>query len=153
MDVFMGYEFRKPDENNPDGYWEDVEFAGPNWRFLNGKITYLKWTEDIFAAIDHREKLGVSWGFKDPEATHFLGLYLTFFEIPKIIRCSREKKLVTNSLMKRFGYSKELASDIWEMKELALDNVLSERNHLVIHFGEQWVDDESIISAIQEKAW
>lgn len=153
MDVFMGYEFRKTDENNPNGYWEDVEFAGPNWRFLNGKITYPKWIEDIFAVIDHRIKLGVPWGFKDPDGTHFLGLYLSFIEIPKIIRCSRSKELVVDSLVRSFGHSKELASTVYDTKETILDNILTERNHLVIHFGEQWVDDESIISAIQEKIW
>lgn len=153
MDVFMGYEFRKTDENNSSGYWEDVEFAGPNWRLLNGKITYPKWIKDIFAVIDRRVNLNVPWGFKDPDATHFLGLYLSFFEAPRIVRCSRDKELVVSSLMRCFGYTEEHASTVHRRKEWILDNLLSERNHLVIHFGEQWVDDESIIRVIQEKIW
>jgi len=151
MDVFMGDEFRKPDEKNPNGFWEDVEFAGPNWRLLNGKTTYPKWIEEIFAVIGSRMKMDIPWGFKDPEATHFLGLYLSFFKNPKIIRCSRDKKLVVNSLICCFGYTREYAETMWGMKETILDNILSGRNHLAIHFGKERVDDESIVSAIRGK--
>ena len=151
MNVFMGNEFRKPDKNNPSGYWEDVEFAGPNWRLLNGKTVYPKWVEEVFSVIDSRMKLGVHWGFKDPDATHFLGLYLSFFKTPKIIRCSRDRELVVKSLMRCFRHERKLAESIFDMKELALDNILAERDHLVVNFSEQLVGDESIANAIREK--
>lgn len=149
MDIFMGHEFRKPNEINPDGFWEDIEFYKPNWKFLNGKITYPEWIEKIFGVIAQRMELNKSWGFKDPDATHFLGLYLSFFENPKIIRCRRKKELVIKSLMKSFGHTKEYAENLYKHKEWILDNVLVGRSHLAVYFNEKRMLDEDIIKSIE----
>ena len=147
----MGHRFRKPDEKNPNGFWEDIEFASPNWRFLNGKITYPTWIEEVFAAIAERKNQGIPWGFKDPDATHFLGLYLSFFENPRIIRCKRKKELVIKSLVRCFGYTAEEAGNIRDMKEMILDNILSSRDYLTIYFDENKISDIEIIKTIEEK--
>lgn len=147
----MGYQFKEPNNINPDGFWEDIDFHGANWDFLNGKITYPAWIEQVFAVIAERKQKGIPWGFKDPDASHFLGLYLSFFKEPRIIRCTRDKRLVVNSLMTKLGHTKERAENVWEMKEMILDNLLSRRNHLVIHFGEGHLKDEEIIKEIRGK--
>jgi len=151
MEIFMGHEFRKPDEKNSSGYWEDIEFASPNWRFLKGKIAYPEWIEEIFAVIAERKNRGIPWGFKDPDATHFLGLYLSFFKEPKIIRCRRKKELVIASLIKSFGWTQKYAENLWNMKEMILDNVLSGRDYLEIYFDEKRIPDIEIIKLIEEK--
>jgi hypothetical protein len=151
MEVFMGQEFRKPDEKNPDGFWEDVEFASPNWKFLNGKINYPEWIEKIFAVIAKRKNQGIPWGFKDPDATHFLGMYLSFFKNPRIIRCQRKKELVVASLIKSFGHTKEYAKNLWDMKETILDYILADRDCLIIYFDERKISDVEIITAVGEK--
>lgn len=151
MDVFMGHEFRKPDKKNPNGFWEDVEFASPNWKFLNGKIDYPTWIEEIFGAIARRKALDKPWGFKDPDATHFLGLYLSFFENPKIIRCKRKKGLVIKSLLKSFGYTQEYAENLHQNKEWILDNILSGKDCLTIYFSEIQTPDQKIIDLIKGK--
>ena len=151
MEVFMGHEFRKSDERNPGGFWEDVEFASPNWRFLKGKITYPEWIEEIFPVIAKRKGQGIPWGFKDPDATHFLGLYLSFFKNPMIIRCKRKKELVIASLVKNFGYTKEYAENLWDTKETILDYILADRSYLTIYFNKKKISDIEIITAIGEK--
>jgi hypothetical protein len=151
MDVFMGYRFREPDDRNPSGYWEDVDICSPNWKFLNGKITYGEWIEAIFSTVNDRVNMGIPWGFKDPDATHFLGLYLSFFKKPKIIRCVRKKELVVPSLMRCFGHTEAEASDIVDMKEMILDNILSEKSYLSIHFDEQKKTDDKIMNEIRGK--
>ena len=151
MGIFMGQEFRKPNEKNPDGFWEDVEFASPNWKFLNGKINYPRWIKEIFAVIAKRESWDAPWGFKDPDATHFLGLYLSFFKNPKIIRCKRNKELVTKSLMRCFKYSMIKAENLWNMKEMILDNVLSGKDYLEIYFNERKISDTEIMKTIKGK--
>lgn len=147
----MGHEFREPNEINPNGFWEDAEFYRPNYSFLHGKITYPEWVEKIFGVIAERMELNKPWGFKDPDATHFLGLYLSFFENPKIIRCSREKELVVKSLMKSFGHMKEYAENLYKHKEWILDNVLSGKDFLTVHFGDKKVADKEIIGLIENK--
>ncbi len=147
----MGYEFKKADEVNPDGFWEDIEFASPNWRFLNGKITYPEWIEMIFATIANRKSTNQPWGFKDPDASHFLGLYFSFFEKPKIIRCQRKKELVVKSLVKKLNHTKEHAENIWYMKEMILDNLLQDKDYLTIRFNERRISDNEIMQLIEGK--
>lgn len=151
MGIFMGEEFRKPDKKNPNGFWEDVEFASPNWKFLNGKINYPKWIDKIFEVIATRKNSGIPWGFKDPDATHFLGLYLSFFKNPRIIRCKRKEELVIESLMRCFGHTKEKAGEIWEMKEMILNNILFDKDYLEIYFNERKTYDIEIIKKIEGK--
>lgn len=151
MNIFMGNKFREPDEKNPGGFWEDVDFCSPNWRFLNGKITYQEWIEAIFATVADRMAMGIPWGFKDPDGTHFLGLYISFFKNPKIIRCVRKKELVVPSMMRCFGHTREHSGEIWDMKELILDNILSGKTYLSINFDEKRKPDEEIIEEIRSK--
>lgn len=147
----MGYEFRKPTEINPDGFWEDAEIYRPNYKFLHGKLTYPEWIDEIFGVVARRMQLNKSWGFKDPDATHFLGLYLSFFENPKIIRCTRKRELVIKSLMKSFGHTKEYAENLHQNKEWMLDNVLLGKDFLTVHFGNDRVMDSEIIDLIENK--
>lgn len=151
MNVFMGHNFREPDEKNLGGFWEDVEFYIPNWKFLHGRLTYQEWIEDIFSAVCARIKMKVPWGFKDPDATHFLGLYLSFFKQPRIIRCMRKKELVVPSLMRCFGYTKAYSENLWDMKEAILNNILSEKTYLTIKFDETRKSDEEVITEIRSQ--
>lgn len=151
MGIFMGHEFREPNEINPDGFWEDAEFYRPNYDFLHGKTTYPEWIDKIFGVIAKRMELNRPWGFKDPDATHFLGLYLSFFENPKIIRCKRDKGLTVKSLMKSFGHTKEYAENLYKQKEWMLDNILSEKDFLTVHFGVDRIADGEIIDLIESK--
>jgi hypothetical protein len=151
LDVFMGYEFKQADSANQDGYWEDVDFHNANRGFLIGKMTYPQWIDAIFGVVAERRIKGIPWGFKDPDASHFLGLYMSFFQTPRIIRCTRKKELVVKSLMTKLGHTRKHAENVWEMKEMILDNLLNGKDCLTIRFDENRLTDETIMKLITEK--
>lgn len=151
MDVFMGYEFPPANHTNPDGFWEDIEFYRMNKMFVFGKINYPIWKKEIIEIIANRIEMRKPWGFKESRMAELVGLYLGFFENPKIIRCKRNKELVISSLMRCYGYSKEMATAFWEKREPILNNILSGKDYLTIHFGEDRVADKEIIDSIEKK--
>lgn len=148
----MGHEFPPANDTNPDGFWEDIDFYNANKAFfIRGEINFGEWEEEVVKIITERVELDRPWGFKESRMAHLLGLYLGFFKNPKIIRCKRKKELVVLSLMRCYGFSKNHAVAIWHRRETLLDNLLSGKDYLTIHFGEKRVTDEEIIDSIENK--
>lgn len=151
MDIFMGHEFVSANYTNPDGFWEDLEFYEPNTAFIVGAINFAEWKKEIAAIISVRWEMDKSWGFKESKIAVLLGFYLGFFKNPKIIRCERKKELVISSLMRCYEHSKKKATAFWHTRETLLDNTLSGKDCLTIHFGEDRVSDTEIIDSIEKK--
>lgn len=151
MNVFMGYEFPPTNHTNPDGFWEDIEFYRTNKLFTLGKIDYPTWKEEIAGIIVERKKLDKPWGLKDSRMADLLGLYLAFLKNPKIIRCKREKELVISSLIRCYGHSEEHATAFWNVRENMIDNILSGKDFLTVHFGVDRIADGEIIDLIENK--
>ena len=147
----MGNEFVLANHTNPDGFWEDMEFYKPNTAFIVGAISFAEWKKEVATVISARWEADKPWGFKESKIAVLLGLYLGFFKSPKIIRCKRKKELVVSSLMRCYKHSKKRATAFWHTRETLLDNTLSGKDYLTIHFGEGRIPDEEIIDSIEKK--
>jgi len=148
--VFMGSRFRKSDDQNPLGYYEDTDFNTLNSKLLLGMVPFNEWQIAIDKLIKKRQKLNRLWGIKDPRFAHLLGLYFVFFMRPKIIRCIRDKELVINSLMKYYEWDRKQSELLYYTREANLDRLLIGRNRdvLNIRFDSDYISDESLVRMI-----
>ncbi|MHA2264824.1 MAG: sulfotransferase [Candidatus Thorarchaeota archaeon] len=119
--VDMGKRFREPDEHNPQGYWEDLD-----WRDMNKIIlreAYGTWYDpssaldvegaarllrgDIKALVDSKSQSAL-WGFKDPRTCITISAIHPYLPNPHYIFLRRERDNIIASLMRRAesrGYS------------------------------------------------
>jgi len=151
LNIFMGYKFPPPDFTNIDGFYEDVDFRRVNKDFNFGKIGYPTFEKEVARIVANRLALNKPWGFKEGRMADLLGLYLGFFENPRVIRCRRKSELVVKSLVRCYGLTEEFAEMFWFKRERTLDNVLSGKDYLTICFDERRIPDKEIISLIENK--
>ena len=99
------------DENNPNGYWEDMSFlrlnrkilkaAGGDWRHVppRNKILALKeFTSDIKKLVQERQAMNKLWTWKDPRTTLTIELYEPFLKNVIYVPCFRNPIEVAKSL-------------------------------------------------------
>lgn len=146
LNIYMGENFTPPDEANPEGSFEDIEFVYPNKKFLSGRINFKEWNNEIKTIVKKRQKLGQKWGFKDPTTTNILGFYLELFDNPGIIRCVRDRELVIKSFQRCYGWSEKKAEKLWWTREKVLDRLLKGRKHLVINFAKERLDESRVLA-------
>ena len=124
LGVYMGKIFRPTNRNNPDGNYEDAEFNDLNKLHITGQLNYQEYATQLQKVVDERRSLKRPWGVKDPMLSYNLGLWLSFFQNPKIIRCKRRPDLVIKSLMRCYDWKKDEATEFFERRERALDRLL-----------------------------
>ena len=151
LGVCMGYDFKKPNSINPEGYYEDREFLLSNHNLIAGDWTLQGWLKVVHKIIDARQELGIPWGFKDPRIAELLGEYLGFFDNPHIIWCDREARLVIKSLVTKYEYSPDIAKKMYVVRMIKMDRLLKGRNILRIKIGEDRLSEEDVIAMIDEK--
>ena len=61
LGVFMGDDFDPPNDNNPQGYWEDLEFKHFHKAILDGEDVEQRYIDLIQKREEHK-----IWGVKDP---------------------------------------------------------------------------------------
>lgn len=135
LGINMGERFSKANQQNPYGYWEDLDFVEMNAHLLymaggrwddppyNNKIMAagLKKTEQILAIIKRKSVDGFAWGFKDPRTCLTICCYIEHFPWPvKYIIVKRKPSLVVKSLQDR-GASDRTA-DYWKRLVRQYDN-------------------------------
>lgn len=102
--VNMGTVFREPDEHNPDGYFEDMEFKVVNCLFLDGSIALPDFRHRITQLVGRRKE---PWGFKDPRLCFLLPFYLDICPDAEVIRCHRRKTQIAESFNRCYGWDEE----------------------------------------------
>ena len=151
LDICMGKEMRGPGPYNVDGYYEDIHFKKYNEMILVGDLTLQGWLKLIQQTIVERRNLGKKWGFKDPRISELLGLYLTFFDKPRIIWCDRDKDLVINSLVKNYEYPVERAEMQYNARNMILNRLIPKTDHVKIYFNGEKVSKDTVIDIVTSK--
>jgi len=151
LNVCMGLEFVKSSKSNPDGTYEDIVFWLLNRKLLGNKVAFPSWHYAVQQLVMDRQNLNVPWGWKDPVTSQLLGIYLTFFDNPKIIRCNRDKILVLQSIKKHWKRTADAAASQYISTTACLDRILKGIDHLVIDFGKEVLSDEYIIERITSR--
>lgn len=131
MGVFMGYEFLEPDEGNPLGYWEDVDFLALNkqilvaldgtWRTLFSRhdilVAKAEFEKRIQAIVDIRDHNHMIWGWKDPRTSLLVWLYHEHLSNPHYIVVQRGYHDVISSLERIHGQDEKwrvLRANYWQ---------------------------------------
>ena len=149
--IFMGIKFPAANESNPDGFWEDIDFYNLNTQFVSGKMDFSEFIKNVWQVIISRKMMAIPWGFKESRMGHLIGLYVGFFDNPKIIWCRRNPELVIKSMMKWYCWPEERATHIWRTREKTIERVTSGKDVLEIAFGSERISDEDIWKQIKEK--
>ena len=143
--VCMGHLFPDPDENNPKGYYEDLEFRNVNLRFMNEGSplpAYLQWMR---AYMERRSLAGTEWGVKDDILAFAGPLWLAWRPEGRVIWCQRSIEQVAASMarikpdlgdMEKWLCEVQFRVGMMERWAGGLDNVLH------IDFSEQRTDDD-----------
>ena len=121
LGVFMGDLFDPPNQNNPKGFFEDLEFKKiHNWMEDSSDIDHLYKNADDFyeELIAQREHDHPIWGIKDPLLCKYLGKLTTFLKADhKLIVCRRPVEEIAASMTKSIGLG--MNSDPMMFKPLA----------------------------------
>lgn len=144
--INMGTKFRLPDEQNPKGYYEDLNFRNLNDSYLRNKIRLVNFVENIFKLIEKKEE---PWGLKDPRLTRLLPHYITLMPEYKIIRCQRNEDDVIKSCIKCYSWPYASARSEIETREKLLNLFLAGKRYLTINFTER-VEEQIVLNQIKE---
>ena len=124
-EVFMGHDYQPGNEGNPQGYYEDLEFANMNDAILRDaggswmdppseqaiKVAGKFYRTKIERLVKDRNAQYQLWGFKDPRTTLTYSLWQPFLASPHLICCFRDPHEVAESLGNRdgMGYNRAMA--------------------------------------------
>lgn len=134
MGVSMGKAFSKPDDHNPLGYFEDLEFKFINQGFLSGRLNFPDFWSRLASLVQQR---GDPWGLKDPRLCYLIPFYLSLIPDAKVIRCRRSLDEIKASMNRCYGWTGEEA----DKRERMLDRI----NHPMIDFDmSEHLSDEQI---------
>lgn len=86
---------------NPLGTFEDVFIRSLHIDAERGRITLPEFRERMMKAAE--ERWHQPWGWKDPRASHVLGLHLQWFPGAIVIWCKRHLDAVTQSIHDHYG--------------------------------------------------
>lgn len=117
MGVDMGKQFIVGDSNNPNGYYEDIDWlqvnkdilirAGGDWKSIVTRKDVLgaipDSEEQINAVIDKKNIPGKKWGFKDPRTCITIWAYHARLTNPRFIVVSRNMPGIISSLNRAHG--------------------------------------------------
>ena len=124
--ISMGDLFAPPDQHNPLGRYEDVDFKNLNkWRGLE-QISRDDWWHGVVNLFQFRGGFKEPWGFKDPRAARFIDDYITLLR-PRFIWCKRDIDEVLASCRRCYTTDMvEVVKRRWEMlqRHLADQDVL-----------------------------
>jgi len=152
--ISMGYDFLPTDvKANPDGNYEDMHLVDLHKTLIVGKLNLSQWLHELQRIFHTRFQRGIPWGIKDPLLCYYLPYYLHVFfdDNPRVIRCTRNKKLVCKSMMTHWEHvdTIEFAEMCYDHRKHFLDYSLKNYEHLAIDFTKH-VTDEKIIQEIQD---
>lgn len=148
--IDMGERFVEPDENNPLGYWEDLDFVELNSRLLSGDIHLVRFMRLLELLIRKKSQKGATWGIKDPRISDLLGIYLVAIDNPRIIVAARSARMVIYSIARCSKISLNRAYALYRRRKLALDRIVKYVDYLVIGFDSH-VEDQQIADRITAK--
>jgi len=127
-----------------NGSYEDREFVKLNENLIMGHYSFPYYLAHLEELMKKRSQANTQWGLKDPKTSYTLGLFLSVFTNPTIIQCIRDEELIVDSLMRNYGWDEGKARHVHRDRKIRLDNILDNRDHLVIDFTTRKTDEEVI---------
>ena len=141
-EIFMGSDYQPANEFNPEGYWEDLEFATLNDQILRDaggswsdppseraiQIAGRYYKNKLERLVTQRNEQHELWGFKDPRTTLTYRLWEPYLRNPHLIACFRDPQDVSESLGKRDGFGVNRAMALIDEYNRRLIDIL--RSHV-----------------------
>jgi hypothetical protein len=124
MGVFMGERFRPPDDENPQGFYEDLDFKELNDSHMRGKVTFPEFKARLFRLIGLRDENHNLWGVKDPRLCYFLGPYLSMAQNAVIVRCMRNHENIVASMVSIYGWTEDNSRRLLHEREMLVNNFI-----------------------------
>ena len=137
LGVFMGNTFVPPDDTNPDGFYEDIEFMFLNrFKAEEGKnVKDVDWYEQVIPLIKRRHeyalKNNIRWGFKSPHTSELLAYYTRLVPDAQWIFCDRRRIDLIESLVQTYSISTTTAENIIQQRIYNIRRFLSGKYHKV----------------------
>lgn len=144
LGIYMGKYFAKPDEANPNGYYEDLAFKTFNGYFIENRVSEQSWITTVRKIIQKRKDRGEPWGIKDPRMCYLLPQYFLLCPQAILLRCRRNLVDVAKSCERWYGWD----SRIVEERSKLLDQYTKEKKVIEIDMNEH-KDDSWIISQLR----
>ena len=123
LGIFMGEHFRDPDDTNPDGFYEDLDFHMPLVEFTKREITEAECLERWHAASTQRVSRGQPWGFKSPLVLDHVDLAMRAFPGARFVIPIRPYGDVCASLSRCYGFSADEALAIHDSRLKAMQKL------------------------------
>ena len=143
LGVSMGRRFRSPDDANPQGYFEDLDFRDLNHTALWKKISMDIQIKHLF---DGRQE---PWGLKDPRICELHSEDSKYIKNAKFIVAMRQPEQIIQSMMQHYGWSEEQSGQLLMVRLNGIQRLLEGHAALYIDFSVKRKDSE-LIKIIQK---
>lgn len=107
LDISMGHRFRDPDDTNPEGFCEDLDFHEALVRLSTGESTEEQVKKSLWKLSVNRTRLGKPWGFKDTLVLDYPDLIAEVFPGAWYVVAERPREEVLDSLHRSLGMGRE----------------------------------------------
>jgi O-antigen biosynthesis protein len=144
--------------DNPDGFWENINFIGINEKILSKlgaswdypPILESGW--ETSSMFDECRQEAVSlinfmsshpfWGWKDPRTSLTLPFWMELIPDLKMIICLRNPTEVAHSLAHRNNFSYKFSMDLWRDYNQALFSGITPENQLISHYESYFLEPQ-----------
>lgn len=137
--ITMGTRFRDPDESNPKGFYEDLDFRDLNHAVLSNQMGIDNFQKRIDNLVRIRTGL---WGIKDPRICHLWQTYRRYSS--QYIVCTRRPQLIVKSMMSNYNWSEVESKHVVTTRLSCINGLLEGRDALRIDFSYERTDAELI---------
>lgn len=144
----MGKYFRDPDQLNPQGYFEDLEFRNINIALLRGDKGQ---QEKLHQLITQKNKCPLAgqsklaWGIKDPRIPQLWEYYQQYIDDDtKIIVATRDFEQIIKSMMHCYNWTRQDSINLMLARLYGINQLINNRTVLTIDFSIKRNDEELI---------
>lgn len=135
-----------PDDANPDGDWEEGQFAELAWALWSKKIGTSGWAERAKQIAAAKVE---PWGVKHPVHSEFIPLIMETFPSAVWIWCKRDLLDTWQSWLRNFHMNPEPAWALVNHRHWAIQVALLERQHMEIDLTRR-LEEEELARALGE---
>tara|TARA_Y100000310_G_scaffold98201_1_gene95934 strand:+ start:25520 stop:26071 length:552 start_codon:yes stop_codon:yes gene_type:complete len=134
LGVSMGRTFVPANDTNIWGHWEDRDFHTLHKALFFGEISTRQFLTGARALIADRIE---PWGIKDPRLCRLVTIYLALFEYPTIIRCTRARDEIIDSMRRAYGWPAGYAAQMIDARDQMLDAHLGGYSVITVDFADR----------------
>lgn len=145
LGISMGVRFREPNEANPSGYFEDLDFRDLNEAILTNKLDPMVQNYEIGQLFRKRQE---PWGIKDPRISQLYFDYGKYVCNAQFIVAMRKPQLIVRSMMQCYGWSEKESKQLLIIRLDGISKLLEGHEALYIDFSIKR-EDKELINLIQ----